>query len=231
MGTKIRSFKLLTLLIYPVILTIIFLAIRIGVADYYPGDNTPGYYTVGAAGAKVQNQGSLDPYDTVSAWNAWTSTTKLSVGTTGCGTSTSCFIFVDEGQILNDTYCTVPYIGDDGIYAVAYQTIYGGNNIGDADCNAIAQSSYPVFVIALNNSSINQMSPTPRAIAKLHTQRHEIGHGIGLPDAPTVYCYSESWYYRPLMNNGTQPAYCGIYPENYTATYNEALYAVIRSGW
>lgn len=74
MGTKIRSFKLLTLLIYPVILTIMFLAIRIGVADYYPGDNTPGYYTVGAGGAKVQNQGSLDPYDTVSAWNAWTST-------------------------------------------------------------------------------------------------------------------------------------------------------------
>jgi hypothetical protein len=230
MGARIRSVKLLALLVYPVILMILFLCIRIALADYYPGDNTPGYYTVGAGGAKVQNQGSLDPTDAVNAWNTWTSTTKLSVGTTGCGTSTSCFIFVDEGQTLNGTYCTVPYLGD-GIYAVAYQIIYGGNNIGDSDCNSIAQSSYPVFVIALNNSSINQLSPTPQAVAKLHIQRHEVGHGVGLPDAPTEYCYSEWGYYKPLMNNGTQSGYCSVYHANYTATYNEALYAVIRSGW
>ena len=139
-------------------------------ADYYPGDNTPGYYTVGSGGAKVQNQGSLDAADVVSAWNTWTSTSKLSTGTTGCGTSTSCFIMVDEGQTLNGTSCTVPYLSDSNPtqYGVAYQIIYGGNNIGDSDCNSLAQSSYAVFVLVLNYSLLHS-----NTTAKLHVQRHE----------------------------------------------------------
>lgn len=73
----------------------------------------PYYWTtVGASGAKLQNQGTqLSLTDSVNAWNSWTSKTKLSSGTDSCGTTTACIIFANEGATLYYTYCTLPYVG------------------------------------------------------------------------------------------------------------------------
>lgn len=197
-------------------------------ADYTPPANTEGYTTVGPDGAKVQNQGSLDAGDAVNAWNAWTGQSKLSTGTTGCGTSNSCIIYVDEGQTLNSPMddCTADTISETGTWAEAHQIYDGGDTLQDDDCAAYGDN-YPVFVIILNTSLGLDDDPD-----KIHVQRHELGHAIGLGDAPTAYCWLDYPYWLPLMNNGTQAGtYCSAYPANYTASYNEALYAAIRSGW
>ena len=57
-----------------------------------------------------------------------------------------------------------------------------------------------------------------------------LGHAIGLWDAlSTTSCWTESSTVYPLMKNSNTN--CGSFGSNITATYNEALYAVIRSGW
>lgn len=202
--------------------------VQLALADYTPPSNTPGYTTVGSGGAKVIDYSDLDAADAVASWNWWTSKSKLSTAAnmTGCGSTTSCIVYVNESSTLPGTNCTVPDLPS-GTYGTAYQ-IWNGQNIGDSDC-ATLSSSYPVFVISLN-VSLNLLTPYPNSY--LHIQRHELGHAIGLGDAPTATCWSEWGYWLPVMNNGTQKAtYCPTYPNNFTASYNEALYAVIRSGW
>jgi hypothetical protein len=73
------------------------------------------------------------------------------------------------------------------------------------------------------------VNPSHPSQWRLHIQRHELGHAIGLWDA-TVNCWNSHFYWWPLMNNGIL-ASCGGYGSNDAATYNEALYAAIRSGW
>ena len=202
-----------------------FILVPTAAADYTPPPNTPGYVTVGSGGALVQSQSTaLDPYDAVGAWNTWTSKSKLSVGSAGCGTTTSCIIYVNEGSALAWTYCTAPMIYETGVWARTYQITSSGNNLGDPYCNGLAPN-YPIYVVDYNTSL------GLGSIARLHVQRHKIGHGIGLADAPTVYCWQDYGYWKPLMNNGTESGYCSAFPNNYTASYNEALYAVLRSGW
>ena len=113
-----------------------------------------------------------------------------------------------------------------GIWAATYQITSSGSNLGDPDCDGLA-ANYPVFVVDYNASM------TFGAIAKQFIGRHEIGHAIGLPDVPTVACWQDgSGFWLPLMNDGLYKAtYCPSYPTNYTATFNEAVAAVLRSGW
>jgi hypothetical protein len=213
------------------VLTLMAIETRPASADYMPGAGPAGYTTVGEDGAKVQNQGSLNAGDAVNAWNAWTGQSKLSLGTTGCGTSNSCIIYVDEGQTLNSPMdaCTADTILGTSSWAKAFQIWNGGANLSDPDCDSLSTDpDYPIFVIVLNTSL--GLGST----AKLHIQRHEVGHAVGLGDEPFVECWLDYPYWSPLMNNGTQTAAgsCdGVYPANYTASYNEALYSAIRSGW
>lgn len=193
-------------------------------ADYTPPDNTPGYTTVGSGGALLQDQSTrLDASDAVNAWNTWTSKTKLATGTSGCGTTTSCVIYVNEGANLLWTYCTAPTLSGSFPWAATYQITASGSNMSDSDCDSLAPN-FPIFVVDYNASL--GLGTT----AKLHLQRHEVGHTIGLGDAPNAACWQDFGYWKPLMNNGTGGV-CSAFPSNYTASYNEAVYAVLRSGW
>lgn len=186
-------------------------------ADYTPPDPVPGYSTVGSGGALLENQGTaLDMVDSAAAWNIWTGKSKLAAGSYGCGSLTSCVIFANEGSYLYYTYCAVPYTGS---FAQTYQI---GVNLSSADCLALVDP-YPIFVVTVNNQSFNSTQ-------KLHIARHEVAHAVGIDDAPTQSCWQEWGYWLPLLRNGGGTG-CTAFPSNYTATYNEALYAVIRSGW
>lgn len=193
-------------------------------ADYTPPPNTPGYTTVGSGGALVQNQSTnLDHYDAVGVWNYWTAKSKLAVGSSGCGVSTSCIIYANENATLSWTYCDLENLPDPGDWAKTYQITSSRSNIGDADCDLLAPT-YPIFVVGYNASL--GLGSTQR----LHVQRHELAHAIGLGDASTVTCWQEYGYWLPLMRNGGGSS-CLVFPQNYTASFNEAVAAVIRSGW
>jgi len=90
-SSRLPSVSTLILLVLFVVQA--FILVPTAAADYTPPPNTPGYVTVGSGGALVQSQSTaLDPYDAVGAWNTWTSKSKLSIGSAGCGTTTSCIV-------------------------------------------------------------------------------------------------------------------------------------------
>ncbi len=188
-------------------------------ADYYPPELPYYWETVGSGGAKVQNQGTpLSAGDAVNAWNAWTAKSKLAVGTAGCGTSIACVIFAYENATLYYTYCDVPPI--EGQWFATTHLI--GVTMTDPDCTDL-DDGYNLFVVVLKDQSFTNTQ-------KLHIQRHEIGHAIGLWEAlDSTACWTEWGYVVPVMKHDS--INCSSYPSNYSATYNEALYAVIRSGW
>lgn len=43
-------------------------------------------------------------------------------------------------------------------------------------------------------------------------------------------CWGENWFWYPLMNNSIAMP-CQGFPNNYTATANEAAAVVSRNGW
>jgi hypothetical protein len=194
-------------------------------ADYTPSD-PPYEYGVGSGGAKVQDQGTvLDESDAAAAWNIWTSTSKLSLGTSGCGSTTSCIIYANDGATLTNTSCVIPQVPD-GAWAVAHILAGSYRSIPSSDCN-LGSSTYPIFVVAIDDEGSWSSSDK-----KLHVARHEVGHALMLGDT-SQSCWDEWGYLLPLMHNSSANCSSGglSFPQNYSATYNEALYAVIRNDW
>lgn len=200
--------------------------------DYTVPAAIPNMHTVPDTGAKVQNQGTpLDTGDAVYVWNVWTAHNKFTNGTTGCGVTTACVIYANEGVDLTWTQCTTPTLPS-GSYAKAYQIAFGSDSFPgeDLDCHNLAPN-YVIFVIVLNDTAPSN--------AYWHIARHEMGHTIGLNDAtsvttPGLSCWIEWGLVMPLMRNSNY--LCNTnpnpkYPNNVTATFNEAVAAVIRSGW
>ena len=102
-------------------------------ADYSPSSHY--LYGMGPAGGYVMNQGtSMSHTDPVNAWNSWTSTSKLSVGTTGCGVVRSCAIYAWEGATIWGTSCVVPSTGSAWalafISADSYTNLPSGCDLG-----------------------------------------------------------------------------------------------------
>lgn len=97
-----------------------------------------------------------------------------------------------------------------------------GVTLTDPDCVDLDQG-YTIFVVVLDSQSFNTTQ-------RMHLQRHEVGHAIGLWEAnDAMTCWTEWGYVLPVMKHDSTN--CASFPNNYTASYNEALYAVLRSGW
>lgn len=181
-------------------------------ADYTPSRHYA--FDVGTGGTLVWNQSTvLNTTDMVSAWNYWTGYSYLSTTSSPstCGSSNSCVYVMNEGATVGS--CTAPMISDTGTWAVTYLEAYPYvNNIG---CDW-GNETYPVYIIVPNSS----MSFTATQLQ--HIRRHEMAHVLGLADANVTCWFSTVWY--PIMNNGTF-GNCSAYPQNATATANEAYYA------
>lgn len=188
---------------------------RVATADYSP-PGYPGWWTtVGIGGALLQDQGpGMNVSDAASSWNSWTGYAKLTTGSTGCGTTTSCVIFVDGGATLALTDCTIEA---PSFWAAAHLL---GVTTADPDC-ADYVDPYPIFAISVANIGFT-------ADQLVHIRRHEVGHALGLWDTTTT-CWTESGSLLPLMkNNATN---CTGFPTNHIPTANEASQDAIRSGW
>jgi hypothetical protein len=149
-------------------------------------------------------------------WNTWTAKSKLSAGTAGCGTTTACIDFAWEGATLYWTYCTLPYVP---AYA---ETDLIGVTLTDSDCTDL-DDGYRIFVAVVDYESYSFP-------LTLHIPRHETGHAIGLWEAPdNLGCWNDVWIVYPLMKHDYQN--CANYKSNFTATFNEAVAVVLRSGW
>jgi len=193
--------------------------------------------TVGYSGAYVVNQSTIgfSMSDATGAWNIWTNTSKLrySGGNTNCGVDTSCVIFANEDSDLWGTGCTVPDQDGANDWAAVY-LVAGSyyNNTGDSQCSSVGSYTYPVFIVAINiadNWVFKDWNDTPNR--KVHTQRHELAHGLGLWDASTVSCWTNIWgFVLPLMRNlgGTG---CTDYPNNVSASDNEISHVISKNGW
>jgi hypothetical protein len=184
-------------------------------ADYSP-PAYPGYWTtVGIGGALLQDQGpGMNVSDAASSWNSWTGYAKLATGSSGCGTSTSCVIFVDGGATLAWTDCTIE---GPTFWAAAHLL---GVTTADPDC-ADYVDPYPIFAISVANMQFDSDQ-------LVHIRRHEVGHALGLWDTTTA-CWTDSGDLYPLMKNSATN--CADFPENHMPTPNEASQAAIRSGW
>lgn len=185
-------------------------------ADYTPAP-APFISRVGTAGTLVQDQNTnLDPADAMNRWNAWTARSYLSMGTAGCGSTTSCISYANSGAQLYYTSCYVPTTS---YYASTY--VAAGTYENTMGCPSVGSYTNPVFVVSFNNST------TP-AYAYYHVQRHEMGHALALGDATVSCWYASTWY--PLMNNGTTYS-CGGYGYNWSGTTNEINAVTTRNGW
>jgi hypothetical protein len=173
---------------------------------------------MGPAGGYVMNQGtSMSHTDPVNAWNSWTGTSKLSVGTTGCGVVRSCAIYAWEGATIWGTSCVVPSTGS--AWALAFISADSYTNL-PSGCD-LGTTTYPVFVIAVDSS----ISFTE--VQKQHIRLHELGHALRLGDT-TVSCWFDVVWWPLLKNNSTS---CSAFPQNATATANEAQAAKDWNGW
>lgn len=188
-------------------------------ADYTPSD--PWYaYGVGSGGAKVSdNTTVIDESDAAAAWNTWTNFNKLTLGSNGCGSTTSCIIYANDGTTVLG--CPVPEV-DAPWWAEAHILAGSYRSIADSNCN-LGSTTYPIFIVSIDDEG--SWSSDDK---KLHVARHEMGHALLLGDT-SASCWSEWGYLLPIMHDTSDN--CSSYPQNYSATYNEALYAVIRNDW
>lgn len=159
----------------------------------------------------------------------------LSLGSSGCGSTTSCVIYIDDGERLSGTQCDIPEV-DNAWYAETH--ILAGINessLTNQACYSLGSTTYPVFVVSINSEKNDPQTEEEDEQwwdpgRMLHIARHEAGHAFMLDDAESSTSCWQTWgFWLPLMKNVTTN--CAAYPHNYSASYNEALYAVIRNGW
>lgn len=186
-------------------------------ADYTP-PAAPFASRIGPNGAIVQNQGTpLNASDAVSAWNTWTARSRLTLGTSGCGTTIACIIYANSGATLYYTACVLPTVPS-GYWAATYVAANGYENT--AGCTSLGSQATPIFVVAYRSAPSG---------GYLHVQRHELGHALALNDTSTA-CWPVYGWYSPLMNNGTYGT-CPAYPNNVTASPNEIGAVISRNNW
>lgn len=202
-------------LLLPILLCLVALA-AIGPASGASAEPVTRHYfnPIGTGGTFVYNQSTvLNTSDMVSAWNFWTGTSYLSTSTdiSTCGSTRSCVYVMNEGATIAS--CTAPILGT-GTWAATYLEAYPAVNNMNCDWGT---PSTPVYIIVLNSSmSFNW-------IQLQHIRRHEMGHVLQLADAvDSVACWWDVVLY-PIMKNGSTN--CASYPQNATASGNEAYYA------
>lgn len=196
-------------------------------ATWARADYTPPYpqwnFNLGAGGTYVVNYGTaIDPVPPSDAWDSWTGYNQLipTGSPSGCGTSVSCVYFVNEGATIPGTVCAVPSIGDSGGANAIKALVYAlAGNQSTLCGSSYASPTFPIFVINVNSSLSFTVTD------KTHIGRHELGHALSLPDAPSESCYfvNPAWY--PLMRNNYHATTCSTYPQNGTATPNEISWA------
>lgn len=191
-------------------------AIHPAAADYTPPSGPYGAVVVGANGSKlIDDSTALDPYDIAGYWNLVTQFERLSVpsGPSDCGLTEGCTLIDTAGtSLIGSPSCTVPtptYNADLRVSSDSFE------NTG---CPGMGTDYNPVFLIDYSYGS-----------STTYIGRHEMGHALGLHEAPQS-CYTENSLRYPVMNNGLSYG-CSNWGTNINATANEVAAVISRNGW
>lgn len=196
--------------------------------DYTPTAYYP--YRLGPGNANYWNQDSPISQDAVDAWNYWLGSqygVSAHFELMWCVVNKSCVLFMNDGETINGTSCTVPETVS-GSWAQTYLASGGAANLPGEQCR-FGSSTYPVYVVIVNNE---QSFSTKQ---KQHIGRHEVGHAMNLNDTTwpctnDTHPFPGTWRY-PIMKNSS--ANCSGFSTDppIAATSNEMVWVLNRNGW